>query len=301
MASARRCRRLIGTPPAAARRPTRRSRPRRSPASTPSAPDHRQPAAGVVELAARSGRSGWPAAASELVSNAAKVALPASGSGPVASATAPSQSPPLSSARICWWTAAYGDHGSGLRPEDAGFCPSSWSSALTAVSEACQAFSNARSRAAGDQGEALVGLGVEPGDAGLGRGQRGGVDAVAGGVDPLLDRQEPDGADHHGHEHHQRRPREREVDVAPGPPGQPDQGEPEHEQGQQAGDDQPQGRPGRSVELLGDAGVVGVAQVLQQREGVRVQVSARFLEVLRARSGGPAGCSPGPVRPGSCT
>ena len=41
-------------------------------------------------------------------------------------------------------------------------------------------------RAAGDQGQALVRLGVEPGDAGLGGGQRGGVDAVAGGVDPPL-------------------------------------------------------------------------------------------------------------------
>ncbi len=77
------------------------------------------------------------------MSNAAKVALPEPGSVPVASATALSQSPPLSSARICWWTAAYGDHGRTLRSEDAGFCASSVSSALTAAFEACQAFSNA--------------------------------------------------------------------------------------------------------------------------------------------------------------
>ena len=209
------------------------------------------------------------------------MALPEPGSVPVASATAPSQSPASSSPRICWWTEAYCDHGRGLRLGGRRVLRQLGELGVDGRVRGLPGLLERAARAAGDEGEALVRLGVEPGDAGLGRGQRGGVDAVAGGVDTLLDRQEPDRADHQGHEHHQRRRREREVDVAPGPSGQPDQGEPEHDQGEQARDDQPQGRSCGSVELLGDAGVVGLAQVLQQREGGRAQVGAGFLEVLR--------------------
>ena len=72
-----------------------------------------------------------------------------------------------------------------------GSAASSASSSVTAAAEACQAFSNAAARAAGDEGEALVGLRVEPGDAGLRRGEGRGVDAVTGGVHVPLTARSP--------------------------------------------------------------------------------------------------------------
>ena len=67
-------------------------------------------------------------------------------------------------------------------------CRASLASSLrTTVSEAFQDVLEGGAGAAGDQRQALVGLGVEAGDPGLRGGHRGGVDAVLHGVDLVAD------------------------------------------------------------------------------------------------------------------
>ena len=175
-------RRLIGTPPAASRRPTRRTGPR---PPRPAARARRRTAATrrCRRAAARSGRSARTAARRRLVSNAAKVALPVR---PLARGQ---RDRALPVAGVVERADLLVDRGVvGPRQRVAGrrmpgSAPSSVSSAVDRRGRGLPGLLERRARAAGDEGQALVRLRVEPGDPRLGRGEGGGVDAVAGGVD----------------------------------------------------------------------------------------------------------------------
>ncbi len=224
------------------------------PSQQPERTGDRQPPAGVVELLRGLAAQGGQLRRRSSCRTRRRWCCPCRSRCPSRARPHPPSPRTSSSARICWWTAAY--VGPRQRGQVGGrrVLPELGELGGDGRGRGLPGLLERGARTAGDEGEALVRLGVEPGDPGLGRGQRGGVDAVAGGVDVRLDRQQPDRADHQRHEHHQRGGREREVDVAPGPSGQPDQGEAEHEQGEQARDDEPQGGPAGPVELLGRRG-----------------------------------------------